>query len=67
MGSGCQDAEQYKKAMKQSHDAITIINKNGHQADMVDIGGGFLPNQEQFERYAREFVLSYPQMDKSIQ
>jgi hypothetical protein len=53
--------------MKQSHDAITIINKNGHQADMVDIGGGFLPNQEQFERYAREFVLSYPQMDKSIQ
>lgn len=67
VGSGCQDAEQYKKAMKQSHDAISIINKNGHHADLVDIGGGFLPNQDEFERYARRIrSSSYPHMDKSI-
>ncbi len=54
VGSGCMDPLQYKKAIQTSHDVITTFNLAGHDADLVDIGGGFFSNQEQFERYARK-------------
>ncbi len=52
VGSGCMDPDQYKRAIEQSHDTITKLNLAGHDADLVDIGGGFLSNTEEFERYA---------------
>ncbi len=58
VGSGCQDPDQYKKAMKQSHDAISVLNKSGHTANIVDIGGGFLPSDDKFEKYARKIRCS---------
>jgi ornithine decarboxylase len=58
VGSGCLDPEQYKNAIKTSHEVITTLNLAGHDADMVDIGGGFLSNQAQFEQYARKIRCS---------
>ncbi len=63
VGSGCLDPNQYKKAIKKSHDVITELNKEGHDADMIDIGGGFFSNQQQFEQYAhkiRSAMYQYP-------
>lgn len=63
VGSGCLDPNQYKKAIKKSHDVITALNEGGHDADMVDIGGGFFSNQQQFETYAhkiRSAMYQYP-------
>ena len=54
VGSGCMDPEQYKKAIKKSHDGITSLKRAGHDADIVDIGGGFSSQIEQFERHARK-------------
>lgn len=58
VGSGCMDPDQYKKAIQKSHDVITTLNLAGHDADTVDIGGGFLAEQDQFERYARKIRCS---------
>lgn len=52
MGSGCQEANQYTKAIKKSQEAITTLNLSGHDADTIDIGGGFLSNDKEFELYA---------------
>ena len=54
VGSGCLDPNQYKKAIKQSHEVITTLNSVGHDADIIDIGGGFFSNQQQFETYAHK-------------
>lgn len=64
VGSGCLDPNQYKKAIKQSHTVITTLNTSGHDADMVDIGGGFFSNKEQFETYAHKIRSSMYQYDK---
>ena len=64
VGSGCLDPHQYKKAIKKSHDVITALNNAGHDADMVDIGGGFFSNQQQFETYAQKIRSSMYQYDK---
>jgi ornithine decarboxylase len=64
VGSGCMDPNQYKKAIKQSHDVITGLNLAGHDADMVDIGGGFFSNQQQFETYAHKIRSSMYQYGK---
>ena len=63
VGSGCMDPNQYKKAIQQSHEVITTLNLSGHDADLVDIGGGFLADTEQFEKNARKIrcaVQPYP-------
>ena len=52
VGSGCQDSIQYTKAIKRSQEAITTLNLSGHDADTIDIGGGFLSNNTEFEQYA---------------
>lgn len=64
VGSGCLDPNQYKKAIKKSHDVITTLNLAGHDADMVDIGGGFFSNKEQFEHYALKIRQSMYQYNK---
>ena len=64
VGSGCLDPNQYKKAIKQSHDVITALNLAGHDADVVDIGGGFFSNQQQFEIYAHKIRSSMFQYNK---
>ena len=64
VGSGCLDPNQYKKAIKKSHDAITTLNLAGHDADLVDIGGGFFSNQQQFEHYAHKIRSSMFQYTK---
>jgi ornithine decarboxylase len=64
VGSGCLDANQYKKAIKKSHEVITTLNSQGHDADMVDIGGGFFSNKEQFETYAQKIRSSMYQYNK---
>lgn len=53
VGSGCNDSEQYKKAVKQSHEAVSILQAAGHEPTIVDIGGGFLADSVSFEKYAR--------------
>ncbi len=64
VGSGCMDSDQYKKAIQKSHESITILNKAGHDADTVDIGGGFSSNADQFERHARKIRLAMAHYDK---
>ena len=54
VGSGCMDPMQYKQAIQIAHESISKINLTGHDADLVDIGGGFLANNEEFERYSRK-------------
>ena len=41
VGSGCRDAQQYKKAIDASHKSIKILREMGHSASIIDIGGGF--------------------------
>ncbi len=64
VGSGCMDPHQYKKAIQTSHQVITTLNSSGHDADLVDIGGGFLSSSEQFERYARTIRCAYVTYEK---
>jgi ornithine decarboxylase len=54
VGSGCKDKEQYKSAISQAHRCLETIRNAGHQADCVDIGGGFLfdESHHQFQTYA---------------
>jgi ornithine decarboxylase len=52
VGSGCQDGQQYKKALGDSHASINAMNEAGHSATIVDIGGGFLPELKKFEDHA---------------
>ena len=62
VGSGCLDPLQYTKALQKSHNAIKEITSAGHDADTIDIGGGFLSGTEVFERYARKIrcgILPY--------
>jgi ornithine decarboxylase len=54
VGSGCMDPHQYTKAIQKSHEAITTLNLSGHDADMVDIGGGFTASLQSFEANARK-------------
>ena len=41
VGSGCGDPQQYKKAIEMSNEAINILKTFGHDATVIDIGGGF--------------------------
>jgi ornithine decarboxylase len=64
VGSGCLNPEQYKKAIKQALSVITTLNTSGHDADTVDIGGGFFSSLEQFEANARKIRSSMYQYPK---
>lgn len=64
VGSGCMDSDQYKKAIQKAQDTLTQLNSVGHDADIVDIGGGFSSKEDQFERHARKIRLAMVQYDK---
>lgn len=68
VGSGCKDPNQYKLAVNTSLQAIKDLKENGHDADILDIGGGFVPNTTQFELNARaiRFALGPVLSEKKI-
>ena len=41
VGSGCEDPDQYRKAIEASNEGISILRTLGHYATIIDIGGGF--------------------------
>jgi ornithine decarboxylase len=50
VGSGCEDVNQYRNAIQYSDTVIlNILRKYGHQPNVLDIGGGFSANKEQFQ------------------
>jgi len=49
VGSGCQDPNQYKKAIHYvSDDVFKILRKYKHKPTIIDIGGGFSANPNEF-------------------
>lgn len=68
VGSGCKDPQQYKKAVKTSLAVLKDLKDNGHDADIVDIGGGFMPDTIKFEDSARAIrqSLGHLLLDKSV-
>ncbi len=58
------DPEQYKKAIKKSNEVLTSLNLAGHDADILDIGGGFSCNTKQFERHARQIRCAIAAYEK---
>lgn len=69
VGSGCKDPQQYKKAVHLSLQGLDSLKATGHDATLLDIGGGFVPNEEQFERNALAIrsSLGHVLIDKKIQ
>jgi ornithine decarboxylase len=53
VGSGCQDPQQYKKASQQALEGLKLLKAQGHDADTLDIGGGFVHDEKTFEANAR--------------
>lgn len=53
VGSGCEDPNQYKAAINLAMSSLKIMNAHEHPATTIDIGGGFMANQDLFEQYAR--------------
>jgi diaminopimelate decarboxylase len=68
VGSGCKDSNQYKQAVKTSLAALKDLKAIGHEADTIDIGGGFVPDSEKFEKSARAIrqALGPVLIDKSL-
>ena len=66
VGSGCLNPEQYKLAVKTSHDVLSKLNLSGHDADLVDLGGGYFSTPETFEQAARKIrscLFHYPKRE----
>ena len=53
VGSGCHDPKQYKMAIERSLMAIDTMKQFGHTPNMIDLGGGFLTEDNGFEKSAR--------------
>lgn len=49
VGSGSKDATAYAKAIKQCSSLLPSLWKSGHDGKIIDIGGGFLPNEGDFQ------------------
>jgi len=52
VGSECQQPEQYRDALEMCKEGEQIIQKYGFQTTTVDIGGGFLPEEDNFKSIA---------------
>jgi ornithine decarboxylase len=53
VGSGCKDGSAYEKAIKQSVSMLPVLHDAKHErANIVDIGGGFLADEEDFRMKA---------------
>jgi len=53
VGSGCEDPQQYKAAIEVATHSLKQMKAHEHPATTIDIGGGFMANQDLFENYAR--------------
>jgi ornithine decarboxylase len=56
VGSECQDPLQYKYAIEDCKAAERIAKKFNFHTRMVDVGGGFLPNADEFKSVAAQIV-----------
>lgn len=54
VGSECQNPEQYVNAIEECKKASNIIKDYGFNTEIVDIGGGFLPDEASFVSVARK-------------
>jgi ornithine decarboxylase len=52
VGSGCSDGTAYSRAIAQAAEAIVPMRAAGNPADILNIGGGFLPDEGDFRRKA---------------
>jgi ornithine decarboxylase len=52
VGSGCSDGVAYTRAIAQAAEAIVPMRAAGHDANVLNIGGGFLPDEGDFRRKA---------------
>lgn len=53
VGSGCKDGAAYTNAIRRATEAAKTLYRFGHKPAILDIGGGFLPNEADFSRKAR--------------
>ena len=53
VGSGCKDPQQYKHAVQSGISLVRDLKEIGHDAKTVDIGGGFMGDEESFEKNCR--------------
>lgn len=69
VGSECENASQYPRAVEECKKAQEIAKKYGYKFQTMDIGGGFLPDKEKFTivareiKYARKSILSDPNIN----
>jgi ornithine decarboxylase len=52
VGSECESAKQYDTAIGACAAGDKLARKYGYQTEIVDIGGGFVPNEKMFEKVA---------------
>jgi ornithine decarboxylase len=62
VGSECQRAEQFSDAIALCKEADGIINKHGFTTSVVDIGGGFLPDEDSFRAVAEKVRSSHAKL-----
>jgi ornithine decarboxylase len=53
VGSECQDPAQYTAAIEECKKASILLHDYGFRTNVVDIGGGFLPDERSFTAVAR--------------
>ena len=54
VGSECEAPRQYADAIADCKSAEKIAKQYGYETEMIDIGGGFLPNADNFQKIANE-------------
>jgi len=64
VGSGCQEASQYTRAILQAAECIEILRDNHHSAHTIDIGGGF--TQDGFASSAAAIQKAIQRIPKDI-
>lgn len=52
VGSECEAPQQYAQAIEDCKKAQEIAGRHGFRADIVDVGGGFLPDEASFKKVA---------------
>ena len=66
VGSGCQDPSQYAKAIEYAARVCYILRLHGHKPNVIDIGGGFSADPEEFEPAAAEIMKAASHVPKSM-
>jgi len=64
VGSGGNDGKVYYKSISIAKQLNTELQQQNHQANIIDIGGGFLPNEDDFIKKAKYINDAY---DKKFQ